>query len=90
MAVEEETTAELDEDGESLPAAVAMVTGALTDDKMEKTEEVVTLLLEVSEELDGGDPGGVVLKGISRLCREPRSVLREGGFGRPVSSMSFA
>lgn len=81
---------EVDEDGESLPAAAAMATGAFTDDKMEKTEEVVTLLLEVSEELDGGDPGGVVLKGISRLCRVLRSVLAEGAFGRPVSSTSLA
>lgn len=86
VAVVEETLTELDDDGESLPAVVAMATGAFTDDKMEKTEEVVTLLLEVSEELEGGDPGGVVLKGISRLCRELRSVRTEGGFGRPVSS----
>lgn len=90
MAVEEEAATELDEDGESLPVLVD-VTGALTEDKKERTEEVVTVLLEVSEELGGGDPGGVVLKGISRLCRVLLSVLMEGeGFGRPVSSASLA
>lgn len=47
-------------------------------------------LLEVSEQLDGGDPGGVVLKGISRLCRMLLSALtEEDGFGRPVSSGSL-
>lgn len=76
-----EEATELDKDGESLPVDA---TGALK-------EEMVTVLLEVSEELEGGDPGGVVLKGISRLCRVLRSVLMEAdGFGRPVSSISLA
>lgn len=76
--MEEEAT-ELDEDGESLPAVVD-VTGALAEDNNEKTGEV-------SEELGGGEPGGVVLKGISRLCRVLLSALTKGvGFGRPVSS----
>lgn len=74
--------AELDEAGESFPVVVAV-----TEDNRERTEEAVTELLEVSEELAGGDPGGVVLKGTSRLCRVLRSVLTEGGgFGRPMSS----
>lgn len=90
MAAAEEEATELDEDGESLPVVVD-VTGALTEDKKERTEEVVAVLLEVSEELGGGEPGGVVLKGISRDCRALLSVLTEGdGFGRPVSSTSLA
>lgn len=90
MASAEEVATELDEDGESLPVLVD-VTGALPEDKKERTEEVVTVLLEVSEELDGGDPGGVILKGISRLCRVLLSVLTEGDdFGRPTSSASLA
>lgn len=89
MAFAAEEAIELEEDGESLPVVVD-VAGAFTDDKKESTEEVVTVLLVVSEELVGGDPGGVVLKGISRLCRELLSALTEGaGFGRPVSSASF-
>lgn len=85
-----EEATELDEDGESLPVVVD-VTGVLTEDKKERTEEVVAVLLEVSEELGGGEPGGVVLKGISRLCRALLSVLTEGdGLGRPVSSTSLA
>lgn len=79
---------ELDKDGESLP--VVDVAGALTDDKKERTDEAVTVLLVVSEEPDGGDPGGVVLKGISRLCHVLLSALTEGdGFGRPISSASL-
>lgn len=77
---------ELDEDGESLPV-VEDVTGALAEDSNEKTGLVLMVLLEVSEELGGGEPGGVVLKGISRLCRVFLSALTKGvGFGRPVSS----
>lgn len=88
MADAAEEATELDEDGESLPVTVD-VAGVFTEDK-ERTEEVVTVLLDVSEELDGGDPGGVVLKGISRLCRVLLSALIEdGGFGRPVSSASL-
>lgn len=90
MADAAEEATELDEDGESLPVIVD-VAGVFTEDKKERTEEVVTVLLDVSEELDGGEPGGVVLKGISRLCRVLLSALIEGGgFGRPVSSASFA
>lgn len=89
MAVAAEEATELDEDGESLPVVVD-VAGALTEDSKERTEEVVTVLLEVSEELLGGDPGGVVLKGISRLCRMLLSALTEAdGFGRLVSSTSL-
>lgn len=88
MAAAAEEATELDEDGESLPVVVD-VAGALTEDKKERTEEVA-VLLEVSEELGGGDPGGVVLKGISRLCRVLLSALTEAdGFGRPVSSTSL-
>lgn len=88
MAVAADEATELDEDGESLPVVVD-VAGALTDDKKERTEEV-TVLLEISEELGGGDPGGVVLKGISKLCRAFLSVLTKGdGFGRPASSASL-
>lgn len=78
-------------DVESLPW-VADVTGALTADNKERTETAVfaVLLLGVSEELDGGEPGGVVLKGISRLCRALLSALTAGaGFGSPVSSASL-
>ena len=82
-----EEATELDEDGESLPVDVA---GALTEDKRDRTEEAVAVLLAVSEELGGGDPGGVVLKGISRLCRALLSALTEAdGFGTPVSSASL-
>lgn len=89
MAAGAQEATELDKDGESLPLVVD-VAGALTEDKKERTEEADTALLEVSEELDGGDPGGVVLKGISRLCRMLLSVLTGGeGFGRPVSSASL-
>lgn len=81
--------AELDDDGESLPVVVEVLV-ALREDAKERTEEVATLVLEVSEEVGGGDPGGVVLKGILRLCRVLLSVLTEGdGFGRPVSSASL-
>lgn len=87
MAAAAEEATELDEDGESLPVVVDVT---LTEDKKERTEEVATVLLEVSEELGGGDPGGVVLKGMSRLCRVNLSALTEGdGFGRPVSSTSL-
>lgn len=86
MAAAAEDVTELDEDGESLPVVVD-VTGALVEDSNEKTGEVLMVLLEVSEELGGGEPGGVVLKGISRLCRVLLSALTKGvGFGRPVSS----
>ena len=87
MAVAAEEATELEEDGESLPVVVV----ALTEDKKERTEEVAAVLLEVSEESGGGDPGGVVLKGISRICRvllSARTELRDG-FGRPVSSASL-
>lgn len=84
MAAAAEDVTELDEDGESLPAVVD-VTGALAEESNEKTGEVLMVL--VSEELGGGEPGGVVLKGISRLCRVLLSALTKGdGFGRPVSS----
>lgn len=89
MAAAAEEATELDEEGESLPVLVD-VAGALTDDKKERTEEVVTVLLEISEELGGGDPGGVVLKEISRLCRVLLSALTEEvGFDRPASSASL-
>lgn len=89
MAAAAEEATELDEDGESFPVVVD-VAGALTEDMKERTEEAVIVLFEVSEELDGGDPGGVVLKGISRLCRVLLSALTEiDGFGRPVSSASL-
>lgn len=81
-AADEET--ELDEERESL-SVVADVDGALMEDNRDRTEVV-----EASEELDGGDPGGVVLKGISRLCRVFFSALTAGGgFGRLVSSASL-
>lgn len=92
MAVAAEEATELDEEGESLPVVVVVVdvAGDLMEDKKERTEETVALLLEVSEELDGGDPGGVVLKGISRLCRVLLSALTEDDtFGSPVSSASL-
>lgn len=66
--------------------------GALTADSKERTETAVfVVLLEgVSDELDGGEPGGVVLKGISRLCLAILSDLTgRAGFGRPVSSGSL-
>lgn len=88
MAVAAEEATELDEDGESLPVVVDVAVD-LTEDKKERTEEVATVLLELSE-LGGGDPGGVVLKGTSRLCRVLLSALTKGdGFGRPVSSASL-
>lgn len=80
---------ELDEERESL-SVVVDVAGALTADKKDRTEVVAAVLLEVSEELDGGDPGGVVLKGISRLCRVFFSALTAGGgFGSTISSASL-
>lgn len=89
MAVAAEEATELDEDGESLPVLVD-VAGVLTEDKKERTEEAVAVLLEVSEELGGGDPGGVVLKGISRLCRVLLSALAErDDFEMPTSSASL-
>lgn len=78
---------------ESLLAVAAVGTaGVLTADRSDKTEEAVEEVLAVSEELAGGEPGGVVLKERSRLCRELFSVLSGGneGFGRPVSSASFS
>lgn len=88
MAADAEAAAELP-DVESLPRA-ADVTGALTADNKERTETAVFAVLIVSEELDGGEPGGVVLKGISRLCRALLSALTAGaGFGSPVSSASL-
>lgn len=79
----------MDDDGESFPVVVDMA-GALTEEMREKMEEGVTVLFEFSEELDGGDPGGVVLKGISRLCRVVLSALtKRDDFGRPVSSASL-
>lgn len=89
MAAAEEAT-EAVEDGESLPVW-AVVVGALTEDRRERTDEAVPVLPEASEELsDGGDPGGVVLNGIPRLCRMLFSALtEEDGFGRPVSSASL-
>lgn len=79
----------VNKDGESL-SLVIDVAGALTEDKREKTEEAVAELLEVSEQLDGGDPGGVVLKGISIFCRMLRSALTGAeGIERPVSSASL-
>lgn len=80
---------ELDDDGESLPVVVEEA-GALTEDKRERTEEVVTVLFEVSDEMGGGDPGGVVLKGISRLCRVLLSALTDrDDFEKPASSASL-
>lgn len=79
----------MDDVGESFPVVVG-IAGALTEDMKEKTEEGVTVLFEFSEELDGGDPGGVVLKGISRLCRVVLSALiKRDDFGRPVSSATL-
>lgn len=87
-AVAAEVATDVDDDGESFPVVVDMA-GALTEDMKEKTEGV-TVLFEFSEELDGGDPGGVVLKGISRLCRVVLSALtKRDDFGRPVSSASL-
>lgn len=90
MDVAAEAAAELDENVESL-LLVVDVAGALTADKRERTEEALAELLEFSEELVGGEPGGVVLKGMSRLDRVLFSVLTEGndGFGRPESSTSL-
>lgn len=85
--------AEAAPEAESPPAAAAAGTaGVLTADSRERTEEAVEEVLAVSEELAGGEPGGVVLKGRSRLDRALFSVLSGGneGFGRPVSSASFA
>lgn len=77
---------------ESPPAAAAGTAGVLTADSRERTEEAVEEVLAVSEELAGGEPGGVVLKGRSRLDRALFSVRSGGneGFGRDVSSASFA
>jgi len=76
-------------DGESLPVVVD-AGGALTDDRRERTAEAAVVLLGVSKELEGGEPGGVVLKGISRLGFVLLSALTEGdGFGSPVSSASL-
>lgn len=89
MAEAAEEATELVEDGESLPVEVA---DALTEDNKERTEDAVTVVLEgVSEELRGrGEPGDVVLKGISRLCCISFSTLMEvDGFGRGVSSTSL-
>lgn len=78
---------------ESLLAAVAAgTTAVLTAESRESTDEALEEVLAVSEELAGGEPGGVVLKGRSTLNRELFSVLigANEGFGRPVSSMSFS
>lgn len=74
-----------------LAAAVAGTAAVLTADSRESTEEAVEEVLAVSDELAGGEPGGVVLKGRSRLDRALFSVLIGGNedFGRPVSSTSF-
>lgn len=69
---------------------VANEAAALTDDSKERTDEAVAVLLGVSEELDGGDAGEVVLNGISRLCRVLLSAFTvEDCFTRPVSSASL-
>lgn len=80
-----EVAAELDE---GTGPAVVVGAGALTGSGKGRTVDAV--LLGVSEALDGGDPGGVVPKEVSRLCRVLLSALSAAGsLGGPVSSSSL-
>lgn len=79
-----EVPAELDEG----TGPTAEGAGALTGSWKGRTADAAPPV--ASEEFDGGDPGGVVLKEASRLCRVLLSALSgTGSFGRPVSSTSL-